>query len=35
MITMNRIISQVNPEIPLSKLVRALWPASLRVMAPK
>ena len=35
MMTMNRIISQVNPEIPLSKLVSDRRPASLRVMAPK
>ncbi len=33
--TMKRIMSQVNPAIPLSKLVFERWPASLRVMAPK
>ena len=35
MTTMKRIMSQVKPEIPLSKLVFERWPASLRVMAPK
>ena len=33
--TMKRIMSHVNPEIPLSKLVFERCPASLRVMAPK